>query len=227
MDVLAFRKRELQRPAEIAGADWRRQRQICIVKGKTCPMTDMHTLYQCGAYACAGDPAISLGAMSGAFRVTLVRRRYSFLRDKRGAIAFETLLVYIFMVSSLLLPLADVGVASLQFTHAWAALRSMGQYLQYKTPPVFGTTNISTWETPIPSSIDGYTFNPGTGCTDANMTKVCIICGDSSAVCSSTNTATPQYYSYTTTLTLKPLLLTAILCPSSCTYTLAYSERFQ
>ena len=52
----------------------------------------------------------------------------SFIADQRGAVAFEMLIVYLFMVMSLLLPLADVAVAGFQFVSAWEALRAFGQY---------------------------------------------------------------------------------------------------
>ena len=51
------------------------------------------------------------------------RRKGSFLADQRGAVAFETLIVYSFMVTALLLPLADVAAAGFQFISAWEALR--------------------------------------------------------------------------------------------------------
>ena len=62
------------------------------------------------------------------------RRKGSFLADQRGAVAFETLIVYIFMVTALLLPLADVATAGFQFISAWEALRGFGQYVQYHPP---------------------------------------------------------------------------------------------
>jgi hypothetical protein len=144
------------------------------------------------------------------------RRKASLLADQRGAVAFETIIVYLFMVTSLLLPLADVAAAGFQFISAWAALRSFGQYLQYNAPP--DPTSTSSWLSSLSTkSVSGY-----------NMTNIQVWCGDTSSVCSSTNvTSIPKYYSYTTTVTLSPIFLTAVLCPSSCTYTLPYSERFQ
>ena len=50
-------------------------------------------------------------------------------------------------------------------------------------------------------------------------------------VCSTTNVlGSPKYYSYTTSVTLSPIVLRQVLCGSanpSCSFTLPYSERFQ
>jgi len=49
--------------------------------------------------------------------------------------------------------------------------------------------------------------------------------------CSAANFVSPKYYSYTTTVTVAPIVLTAVLCTSGnanpCSFTLSYSERFQ
>jgi hypothetical protein len=141
-------------------------------------------------------------------------RNDGFLADRRGAVAFETLIVYVFLVTSLLLPLADVAAAGFQFISGWAALRSFGQYIQYNQPT--DPTNATSWVSSLTTTtVSGYT-----------MSNIKIICGDTTAPCSNA-TLTPKSYSYTTTVTLAPILLTAVLCPTSCTYTLNYSERFQ
>ena len=57
------------------------------------------------------------------------------LSDQRGAVAFEMLIVWLFLMMSLLLPLADVAIAGFQFISAWQALRAFGQYIQYNSPP--------------------------------------------------------------------------------------------
>ena len=150
--------------------------------------------------------------VAGAF----ARRRRALLADQRGAVAFETLIVYLFIVTSLLLPLADVAAAGFQFISGWAALRGFGQYIQYNPPP--DPTNASSWIASLSTTtVSGYT-----------MSNIKVVCGDTNSVCASGNVASqPKYFSYTTTVTLSPILLTAVLCPTSCTYTLPYSERFQ
>jgi hypothetical protein len=128
------------------------------------------------------------------------------------------LIVYLFMVTALLLPLADVAAAGFQFISGWEALRGFGQYAQYHQPT--DPTSISSWKSALPTSVAGYPIN-----------NVQVLCGNTSAgaACTTANVATSpiKYYSYTTTVTLAPLLLRSVLCPTSCTYTLPYSERFQ
>ena len=65
------------------------------------------------------------------------------LSDQRGAVAFEMPIVWLFMMMSLLLPLADVAIAGFQFISAWEALRGFGQSIQYDPPP--DVTNASGW----------------------------------------------------------------------------------
>jgi hypothetical protein len=144
------------------------------------------------------------------------RKGYFFIADQRGAVAFETLIVMSVLLFSLLLPLADFALAGFQVISAWAALRSFGQYVQYNTPP--DPTNTTTWKSGLTTTtVAGYTIG-----------NVQVMCGDANTVCSSGNvSSTPKYFSYTTTVTLSPMVLRSVLCPSSCTYTLPYSERFQ
>ena len=148
------------------------------------------------------------------------RHRGSFLTDQRGVVAFETLIVYLFMVTGLLLPLADVAAAGFQFISAWEALRGFGQYVQYHPPA--DPTN-PTWTPALPASVAGYPIN-----------NVQVLCSDTAAgaACTSANITLPtKYYSYTTTVTVAPLVLRSVLCTSSnanpCSFTLPYSERFQ
>ena len=47
------------------------------------------------------------------------------LSDQRGAVAFEMPIVWLFLMMSLLLPLADVAIAGFQFISAWEALRDL------------------------------------------------------------------------------------------------------
>jgi hypothetical protein len=140
-------------------------------------------------------------------------RGNTLLSDQRGAVAFETIIVYLFLVTFLLMPLADVAVAGLRYLSAWQALRAFGQYIQYNNPP--DPANPGTWTSGLQKTVSGYTIG-----------NIQVMCGN--AVCSSGNlTSTPKYFTFSTTVTLAPILLTSVLCPSSCTYTLPYSERFQ
>jgi hypothetical protein len=149
--------------------------------------------------------------------VVLRRRKGSLLADQRGAVAFEMLIVYSFMMFSLLFPAADLANAAFQFISAWGALRSFGQYLQYHPPA--DPANPS-WSPALPTTVSGYAISPPT-----------LTCGDTGAACAASNLVSPKYYSYSTTVTLAPLVLTSLLCTSGnankCSFTLSYSERFQ
>ena len=145
----------------------------------------------------------------------LARRIVPFLADRRGAVAFEMILVYIFMVASLLMPLSDVAAAGFQYISAWAALRSFGEYLQYRPPE--DVTSTSTWLSGLQTKVGGFT-----------MSNIQVLCGDKSAGAACTSATAPtKYYSFTTAFTLSPIVLKSVLCPSSCTYTLTSTERFQ
>ena len=94
------------------------------------------------------------------------------------------------------------------------ALRAFGQYIQYNNPP--DPANPGTWKSGLQTTVGGHTIG-----------NLQVMCG-AATVCSSGNTTlTPKYFTFSTTITLAPMLLRPILCPSTCTYTLHYSERFQ
>ena len=157
---------------------------------------------------------MSLVAGRGGF----VSHRDSFIANQRGAVALEMPFVCFFLMISLLLPLADVAVAGFQFISAWEALRAFGQYVQLHPPP--DVTNTSSWTSTLPTTVAGY-----------GISNVQVLCGDTNAgaVCSSSNVTLPtKYYSYTTTVTLSPMVLGKVLCSANpCSFTLPYSERFQ
>ena len=138
------------------------------------------------------------------------------LSDQRGAFAFETLIVWSFMMLSLLLPLADVAAAGFQFISAWEALRGFGQSIQYDKPDF---TNASGWTSSKLAKAD----------PRFPIQQFRLVCGNANLDCSASNSASPQYYSYATTVTLSPTVLSAVLCTSSnankCSFTLSYSEQ--
>jgi hypothetical protein len=143
-----------------------------------------------------------------------VSYRDSFIADQRGAVAFETMIVYLFMVVSLLLPLADVAIAGLKFNFAYQALRDMGQRVQYSPPAdVTSSASISSWTSSLPSNVDGYSVSAQ------------VYCGNPGALAPCASSATvPKYYTFTTSFTLAPMVLGPLMC-SSCTVT--YSQPFQ
>jgi hypothetical protein len=81
------------------------------------------------------------GGKHAAVRLALLRHKTSFMADQRGAVAFEMPIVFLFMVMSLLLPLADVAAFGFRFISAWDALRAFGQYVQYHPPPDVTSTS--------------------------------------------------------------------------------------
>jgi len=152
-------------------------------------------------------------------RGRLVSHKNSFIADQRGAVAFEMLIAFLFLGVSLLLPLADVAIAGIQYISAWESLRAFGQSIQYSPPP--DVTNASAWASSALAKADPRFPIP----------NIQLVCGDGGIACSATNAASPKYYSYTTTVTLAPIVLRSVLCTSGnanpCTFTLSYSERFQ
>lgn len=147
-------------------------------------------------------------------------RKSSFLADQRGAVALEVPAVLFFLMLIVLLPLADIAVAGFQFISARQALRNFGYSIQYSPPD--DVTNVTTTWT-----------NTAVGKADPKypITNLTVLCGASNTACSSGNNAPPMSYSYSTTVTIAPIWLKALLCTggttSGCTFTLRYSERFQ
>ena len=140
------------------------------------------------------------------------------MADQRGAVAFEMPFVYAVVIFSMLLPLADVAIAGFRYISAWEALRAFGQKIQYDPPP--DVTNWASWKSGLPTSVAGYPIN-----------NLQVLCGDTITACSATNLGSPKSYSYATTVTVAPIILTAVLCTSGnanpCSFTLSYSEQFQ
>lgn len=151
-------------------------------------------------------------------RDRLLRSRASFIADRRGAVAFEMLVMFFILGTGLLLPLGDLAAAGFRFVSAWEALRALGQTIQYNPPP--DVTDWSSWKSALPTSVSGYP-----------ITNFRVDCGDAITACAAGNASAPMYYSYTTTVTIAPLVLRAAMCRSGnadpCSYTLSYSERFQ
>src|SRR5712675_1391864 len=86
-------------------------------------------------------------------RDRLMSKKGSLIADQRGAVAFETIIVYFFMCFSLLMPLADVAIAGFQYISAWQALRAFGQYIQYNNPP--DPAAPGTWESGLQTTVAG------------------------------------------------------------------------
>jgi hypothetical protein len=134
------------------------------------------------------------------------------LSDQRGAVAFETVIVYGFMMLSLLLPLADVAVAGFRFISAHEALRNMGQRTQYSTPDATDPASITNWKSSLPTTADGYPISAK------------VYCGDPATEAPCAGATWPKYYIFSTSFTLSPMVLGSVLC-STCS--VSYSQRFQ
>jgi hypothetical protein len=139
-------------------------------------------------------------------------RKESFIADQRGVVAFEIPFVTILLIFSLLLPLADVAIAGFKFISAHQALRDMGQRTQYSTPDATDANSISTWQSSLPTTVDGYTVSATIKCGDAGTAPPCA------------GTTFPKYYSFQTSFSLSPMVLGSVLC-STCTVN--YLQRFQ
>src|SRR5262245_8522153 len=110
------------------------------------------------------------------------------LSDQRGAVAFETLIVWLCLMMGVLLPLADFAIAGFLFLSARGALRNFGQYLQYaphKPPDVTTWNATGGWTSTLPTTVAGYPIS-----------NLRVVCGDANLDCSPSNTVSPKYYSY-------------------------------
>ena len=145
-------------------------------------------------------------------RGRLVNHKKSFISDRRGAVALEMPIVWLFMTISLLLPLADLAIAGFKFISAHQALRDMGQRTQYSTPDATDSGSITNWKRSLPTTVDGYPISAK------------VYCGDPGTEAPCAGTTWPKYYTFTTSFTLSPMVLGSVLC-STCTVN--YSQRFQ
>ncbi len=154
-----------------------------------------------------------------ASRATPSNRTSRFIRDQRGAVAFEMLFVYSFLLFSLLLPLADVAMAGFKFISAWQSLRGFGQSIQYNPPA--DVTSASSWVT------------TATGKADSRypISTINLICGDAMPRAPQPIPHSPKYYSYSTTRYFGADGVEVGVVheqgSNACTFTLPYSERFQ
>jgi hypothetical protein len=142
----------------------------------------------------------------------------SFIANQRGAVAFEMPFVWLFLMMSLLLPLADLGIAGFQFLFAWQALRNFGQYVQYNPP----ANVVTDWA----SSTSALTLMSTKLDPRYPIKNIQLFCGGD--LCSASNPVTPRYYSYATTVTwspMAPVLGKLFGCP--CSFPLYYSAPFQ
>ena len=93
-------------------------------------------------------------------RGSLVSHRDSFSADQRGAISFEVLIVFTFLMFGLVLPLTDLAIAGFKFISAYQALRDMAQRTQFSPPDdVTTSAGITAWTNLLPTTVDGYSVS--------------------------------------------------------------------
>ncbi|WGS22808.1 MULTISPECIES: hypothetical protein [unclassified Bradyrhizobium] len=141
-------------------------------------------------------------------------RKYFLIADQRGAVAFEMPIVYLFMIMSLLLPLADLAIAGFKFISAHQALRDMAQRTQFSPPgDVTSSSSIAAWQSSLPATVDGYSVSAQVYCGNPGTLAPC-----------ASGATLPKYYIFTTSFTLSPMVLGSVLC-STCTVN--FSHPFQ
>jgi hypothetical protein len=139
------------------------------------------------------------------------------IADQRGAVSFEMPFVYVFLILSLLVPLADMAVAGFKFISAHQALRAMAQRSQFSPPDdVSDSSSISTWSASLPTTVDGYPISAQVYCGNPGTLAPCAK--------DTGTTPSPKYYTFTASFTLSPIILKSMLC-STCT--VKYSHPFQ
>jgi hypothetical protein len=135
------------------------------------------------------------------------------LSDQRGAVALEMPIVWLFMMMTLLLPLADLAIAGFRFISAHQALRDMGQRTQYSTLDATDPNSITSWKSSLPTTVDGYPISAK------------VYCGDPGTEAPCAGATWPKYYVFSTSFTLSPMVLPVSVLCRSCTVN--YSQRFQ
>jgi hypothetical protein len=154
------------------------------------------------------------------------------LADRRGAAAFEFIIVAAFLLFALLLPIADVGVAALRYMQVRQAMRDLGAFVQYNPPPDLTNFSAATWNT-LPATMGTFTVTIGTVFpASENQIQITVSCGTpptTSAVaglaCTSaqlSNPSTPKYVWMGAVVKLNPIVIKTITGGD-----VSYTERLQ
>ena len=117
------------------------------------------------------------------------------LSDQRGAVAFEMPIVWLFLMMSLLLPLADLLSLAFSLYPRGGHCVNFGQYRSTR-PDVTNVVSL------------GQRTHYGCGLSHQQSPSPLRRC----TACSPSNSVSPKYYSYTTTVTLSPMVLRPVLC---------------
>lgn len=130
------------------------------------------------------------------------------IADRRGVAALEFGVIALVIIG-MLMPISDLVIAALKYVTAYQALRDLGAYAQYHVPP--DVTNLASWTLP---TIAGYSINAA------------VMCGAAATACSTSNTASPKWFTFSTAVVITPLF-PAVVPGLAGTRTISYSERFQ
>jgi Flp pilus assembly protein TadG len=135
------------------------------------------------------------------------------ISDRRGIAAVEFAIIATVM-TSLLIPLTDIGIAAATYIISYQALRTTGAYAMYNPPP--DLTNLSAIQSDLAAALPA-----------RQASTVCVV-GDTMPAklspCPTQPTSSPRSFALSTTFTLTPLLFN-VGCSGGCTVT--YLQPFQ
>jgi hypothetical protein len=153
------------------------------------------------------------------------------LADRRGAAAFEFIIIAAFLIFVLLLPIADVAVGALRYMQVKQAMRDLGAFVQYNPPPDLTAFSAATWKT-LPATVGAFTAAIGTGFptseTQINITVSCgtpvngAAAGPACTAADMANLSTPKYVWMGAHVTLNPIVIKTLTGGP-----LGYTERLQ
>jgi Flp pilus assembly protein TadG len=158
----------------------------------------------------------------------------SLLADRRGAAAFEFIIIAAFLIFVLLLPIADVGVAALRYMQVRQALRDLGALVQYpgNQPPDLTTVSADTWTT-LPKTMGTFSVTiDSVFPAGENQINITVSCGTppttgaaAGPACTSadlSNPSTPKYVWMGAVVKLNPIIIKTFTGGN-----LSYTERLQ
>jgi hypothetical protein len=177
---------------------------------------------------------IKIGASPGDPWPSKILTLRGLLANRRGAAAFEFVVIAAFLLFVLLLPIADVGVAALRYMQVNQAMRDLGALVQYpqNQPPNLTTVSAATWTT-LPAAMGTFAVTFGTGFpTVTNQINITISCGTppttgaaAGPACTSadlSNPSTPKYVWMGAVVKLNPIIIKTITGGN-----VGYTERLQ
>ena len=153
------------------------------------------------------------------------------LADRRGAAAFEFIIIAAFLIFVLLLPIADVAVAALRYMQVRQAMRDLGAFVQYNPPPDLTNFSAATWKT-LPPTVGTFTVTIGTGFpASENQINITVSCGTpvngaaagpACTVADMADLSTPKYVWMGAVVKLNPIIIKTLTGGN-----VGYTERLQ